>query len=292
MAQQTIAAHFDKRSDAQAAVSKIEALGIARAHIRLLPETESTSYTRSGRSSYDRMRDEGGFWASLGDLFLPDEDRYAYAEGMSRGGVTVSVTAEQTQTTRVMDILEQHGAVDMNEREAAWRREGWSGYTAGSSVAAGSADSAAAAQAARGTAGTSRDGEVIPVVEEELRVGKRVVDHGRVRIRAYVREVPVQEQVTLRDETVRVERRPVDRPITDASDPNLFRERTIEAEERDEEAVVSKEVRVKEELVVHKDVQERTQTVQDKVRRTEVEVEDERAGRTGTTGTADPQRRR
>jgi stress response protein YsnF len=63
-----------------------------------------------------------------------------------------------------------------------------------------------------------------------------------------------------------------------AADEALFRERTIEAEERDEEAIVSKEARVKEELVVKKDIEERTQTVQDKVRRTEVEVEDERTG--------------
>ncbi len=57
---------------------------------------------------------------------------------------------------------------------------------------------------------------------------------------------------------------------------DLFRERTIEAEERSEEAVVAKEARVKEELVVKKDVDQRTETVSDKVRRTEVEVEDER----------------
>ena len=54
--------------------------------------------------------------------------------------------------------------------------------------------------------------EAIPIVEEQLRVGKRQVAGGRVRVRSYVVETPVQEQVTLRDETVRVERRPVDRP--------------------------------------------------------------------------------
>jgi hypothetical protein len=41
--------------------------------------------------------------------------------------------------------------------------------------------------------------------------------------------------------------------------------------------VVAKEARVKEELVLKKDVNQRTETVSDKVRRTEVEVEDERA---------------
>jgi uncharacterized protein (TIGR02271 family) len=127
--------------------------------------------------------------------------------------------------------------------------------------------------------------EVIPIVEEQVRVGKRDVSHGRVRIRSYVVETPVTEQVNLREEHVHVERRPVDRALTGSE--NLFQERTIEAEERGEEAVVSKEVRVKEELVVRKNVEERTETVSDTVRRTEVDVEDERGkqdARTGTTG--------
>src|SRR5215208_368041 len=110
--------------------------------------------------------------------------------------------------------------------------------------------------------------------EEELKVGKREVSHGRVRVRSYVVETPVNEQVNLRQENVQVERRPANRAVGGAD--NLFRERTIEAEERAEEAVVSKEARVTEELVVKKDVGERTETVSDKVRRTEVEVEDER----------------
>ena len=95
-----------------------------------------------------------------------------------------------------------------------------------------------------------------------------------MRVRSYVVETPVSEQVNLRQENVHVERRPVDRPVGGAD--NLFRERTIEAEERAEEAVVSKEARVKEELIVKKDIEQRTETVSDKVRRTEVEVEDER----------------
>jgi stress response protein YsnF len=84
--------------------------------------------------------------------------------------------------------------------------------------------------------------------------------------------------VTLHEEKVRVERRPVDRPIAVGDD--AFRERTIEATERREEAVVSKEARVKEEVVVRREAGERTETVRDTVRRTEVEVKDE-TGRTG-----------
>jgi uncharacterized protein (TIGR02271 family) len=86
--------------------------------------------------------------------------------------------------------------------------------------------------------------------------------------------------VALRQERVSIERNPVDRPI--AAGDDAFRERTIETTETAEEAVVAKEARVTEEVVVRKQSGERTQTVSDTVRRTEVEVEDER-GRTGTT---------
>jgi uncharacterized protein (TIGR02271 family) len=281
---QTIIAHFDSRSDAQQAVQALTEAGVSQSAIRLLPEAETTSYQRTDeRSAYDHTRDEGGFWSSLSDTSLPEEDRYSYAEGMSRGGTTLAVTAEEAQVERVADIVERYGAVDMDERENTWRNEGWVGYTAASGTQAGASVGAAGATAETRSSGNAED--VIPIVEEQLRVGKRQVNHGRVRIRSFVVEMPVQEQVSLREEHVHVERRPVDRAVT--GDENLFQERTIEAEERSEEAVVSKQTRVKEELVIRKDAEERTETVSDTVRRTEVDVEDERsaqATRTGTTG--------
>jgi stress response protein YsnF len=106
-----------------------------------------------------------------------------------------------------------------------------------------------------------------------------------VRIRSYVVETPVEERVTLREERVAVERRPVDRAVGDAE--QAFQERTIEAEERGEEAVVSKETRVKEEVVVRKEADQRTETVSDTVRSTEVDVEDDRGGRIRGTNTTD-----
>jgi uncharacterized protein (TIGR02271 family) len=135
---------------------------------------------------------------------------------------------------------------------------------------------------------TSDRDEVIPVAEEELHVGKRDVSHGRVRIRSYVVERPVEEQVTLREERVAVERRPVSGTTqagTLGGDP--FQERTIEVEERSEEAVVSKEARVVEEVVVRKEADQRTETISDTVRKTEVDVEDERGTRVTGTGAND-----
>ena len=126
--------------------------------------------------------------------------------------------------------------------------------------------------------------ETIPVYEEQLRVGKRDVSHGRVRIRSYVVETPVNEQVSLHNEQVQVNRRTVDRPVT--AGEALFQDRTIEAEERAEEAVVSKDARVTEEITLSKTAENRTQTINDTVRRTEVEVEDGRSVTGAATGSA------
>jgi hypothetical protein len=50
-----------------------------------------------------------GFWDTLGDWLLPDEDRGTYAEGLSRGGYLLSVEATDAQYERVLDILDDGG---------------------------------------------------------------------------------------------------------------------------------------------------------------------------------------
>ncbi len=127
------------------------------------------------------------------------------------------------------------------------------------------------------------DEVAIPIVEENLRVGTREVEGGGVRVTQRVEETPVREQVTLRDEDVSVERRTVDRAATDADFANV-REGVVEVRERDQEAVVDKQARIVEEVVVGKEVRERTETIEDTVRRTEVDVQ-ELGGETRTRGT-------
>jgi len=123
------------------------------------------------------------------------------------------------------------------------------------------------------TAHQTTEGQTsIPVVEEELQVGKREVERGGVRVTSSVTEVPVQEQVSLREEHVTVDRRPVDRPATEA-DLRAAQGATLEVTETVEEAVVAKQARVVEEVVVGKETSQRTETIQDTVRHTDVNVE-------------------
>jgi uncharacterized protein (TIGR02271 family) len=112
----------------------------------------------------------------------------------------------------------------------------------------------------------------IPVVQEDVKVGKRLVERGGVRVFSRVVETPVNETVSLREEHVNVERHPVDQPINPA-DVEAFKDKTIELRETAEEAVVQKSARVVEEVVVGKEVSQHQQQVQDTVRHTEVDVQ-------------------
>jgi uncharacterized protein (TIGR02271 family) len=129
--------------------------------------------------------------------------------------------------------------------------------------------SVAAPTAAPATTGKGE--EVIPLSEEQLEVGKRVVDRGTTRIRRFVVERPVEQDVTLRGERVTVERRT---PIAAERAPGAgaFEERVVEVRETAEEPVVAKTARVVEEVVVGREATERTETVKDTVRREEVDV--------------------
>lgn len=113
----------------------------------------------------------------------------------------------------------------------------------------------------------------IPIIEEQLVVGKRTVEKGSARVRTTMTETPVEESVTLRQEEVHVERHAVNRPV-DASTAEAFKEGTFEVTTKAEVPVVAKEARVVEEVVVGKETTEHTETVRDTVKRTDVEVDE------------------
>ncbi len=114
-------------------------------------------------------------------------------------------------------------------------------------------------------------GDTLQLAEEFLNVGKRAVRGGTTRIRRYTVEKPVEENVTLHNERVVLDRRPVTdgRVLANAD----FTDKTISMTEMNEEAVVSKTARVVEEIGLHKEASDRVETVRDTLRKDDVEVE-------------------
>lgn len=227
----------------------------------------------------------GGVIGALVDLGIPEEEAQIYSESIRHGNVLVAAQVPDTQVSQAARIMERAGLVDIDRHADQWR---------GSAPTTGQQTRTQQPVTGSTNMDTSRtrqnnlndNDETIEIVEEDVHVGKRTVEQGGVRVRTYVREVPVEEQVRLREEHVEIERRPVDRPAT-ARDLDTFREGTIEMTEMREEAVIGKEARVVEEVHIHKDVDERVETVRDTARRTEVEVEQLGTQRSGQASNYD-----
>ncbi len=283
-----IVAMYDTDAQARSAQQALITSGVAASAIQVVARSTETG-TLGGVNAEDR---DEGVWGTIKSLFAPDEDRTAYTHAVGRGHAMLVVTPTGGMNREsIIRTLESTDPVDFDAKLEEWRQAGYdtstvhgdyAGHTAAKPVPATATPVPAALPTARATAPASTD--TIKVMEERLRVGKREVAQGAVRIRSYVVERPVEEQVTLHEEKVTIDRRPVDRPAA-VGDMGAFQERTIEARATSEEAVISKEARVVEEIGLHKQASDRTQTVRDTVRHTEVEIDDG-TGKTGTIGKA------
>jgi stress response protein YsnF len=146
------------------------------------------------------------------------------------------VDSDENQIDRIEDILNRHSPVNVHTDDAystgtsstaGTKAAGVAGFSTAAMTNAGTNASVAGANAA--ITGANAE-EAIPVVEEELQVGKRRVLRGGVRVYSRLVEQPVEESVNLQEERVRVERRPVNRPVTDA-DFQTGQEQVIEVDE-------------------------------------------------------------
>jgi uncharacterized protein (TIGR02271 family) len=293
----TLVALYDTCTDAEHVVQELLKDGFTRSDVHLALDHTEGCETQHAAVEGDSAYEGDTFFDTLVDLGVPHEEAHAYAEGVRRGGALVVVESSDDRAERGMEILRRLHPVNLHERTAQWRQEGWTGYdaTAMTSTARSSAASATrtsqeqaratAARVANQGASTRRvegDKEVtIPVVEEDIAIGKREVERGHVRIYSRVTAQPVEESVRLREEKVTVERRPVDRPATEADFAAAGKD-VIEMTEKAEEPVVTKRARVVEEVVVHKDVTEHTETVRGTERHTDVDVQREPETATAT----------
>jgi stress response protein YsnF len=243
--------------------------------------------TESSRNSLDEDRlrerrgDNDGIGDSIGRFFRNLFDNKEEAERYSsigRRNAIVSVYAESaTEAERARDILDECGAVDVDEQSTEYSS---SDNTMGMTQTASASENIDDTERTREYDSERRntfgaDGvtdQTIPVIEENINISKREEERGGIRLRSRIVERPVEENLRLRQERVNVERVPVDRPATD-SDFETFREGEVEMSETAEVPIINKEARVVEEVRLTKDVDERDEVVRDTVRKTDVEVE-------------------
>ncbi len=286
MTDQTIVAVYDFPEHAALAVRDLEAAGVPSGAISQHADADLTTGTTASAAAPVR---EQGFWASLfGGEPTSEHDTVVYDRSLKEGSTVVTVKAPEQHLTQVMDILERHNPIDMDERATSYGLASRANTTTTTTKTAPT--TSAAAPSGRDTTLHQSGEEAIPLTEEELTVGKRLVNRGTTRIRRFVVETPVEKAVTLHSEHVAVERRPVTAGTT-VSDAD-FTDRTIEVTATDEEVVVGKSARVKEEVVVNKAATDRVETVRDTVRREDVEItRDGQPTETSTTAPLPPNTR-
>jgi uncharacterized protein (TIGR02271 family) len=281
---QTVIGVFSNASEAQHAAQQLERSGFDRSMVDVstrpnmtysdLDEgtragstqsmnTGTSTGTRSNETTHrsDHRNQDDGFGEQVSrffrSLFDDDDETRTYSDAAQRGAVVSVHTTSMDDARRAVEILDDCGAIDVD----AQGRAATSGIVGGTTTTG---------------AGTGQSDITVPVVEEELQVGKREVETGGVRLRSRIIERPVEESLRLRHERVTVERTPVNRLASEYG-TDAFQEKTIEVTEHAEVPVVSKEARVVEEISIRKDVAEREETIRDTVRRTDVEMEDTRA---------------
>ena len=257
MAYQTVVAAFDTAAHAQAAVDALKAGGFHADDI----------------SMFDKNRvglQEPGLWQRMFGGGLHQYEADVYRDSLDRGGSVVSVRVPDSEVAHATGILDIHRTIDVHDRA----------ITAGIAPAA-RVEAAAAAIAAAPIVAVQKvavspklaeaHDEVLRLAEEQLDVGKRMVETGKTRVRRFVTEREVSADVTLHEEHADIIRRAV-------TDPKYIGEidwadSTIEVVETAEQALVSKTARVVEEVGLRKIGSDHVETIRDKIRRQQVEVE-------------------
>lgn len=259
----TVVGLFDHKSEAQTAMQQLIERGFVRENIDLSNRSAAGATTGAAATSATGTESAGdGISNFFNSLFGGDETTVNnYTDAASDAEAILAVQVDSSErAAEAADILDHNGAIDVDERASRYNQQNFSETSAQTT----------------GKTANLNEATSIPVIEEELQVGKREVVTGAARVKSRIIEKPVEASVRLREEHVVVNRRPVNRAVTDA-DLNNFKEGEINLTERSEVPVVAKQARVVEEVEVGKKVEERDQVISDTVRRTDVEI-DENAG--------------
>jgi uncharacterized protein (TIGR02271 family) len=257
MSYQTVVAAFDTEAHAQAAVDALKAGGFHADDI----------------SMFDKSRvglREPGLWQRIFGGGLAEHEADVYSQSLDRGGMLVSVRVPDSEVAHATGILDIHRPIDVHDRAIT------TGIAPAAKVEAAVASIAAkplevVQKVAVSPKLAEAHDEVLRLAEEQLEVGKRMVETGRTRVRRFVTEREVSADVTLHEEHADVLRRAINDPkyIGDID----WADATIEVRETAEQALVSKTARVVEEVGLRKIGSDHVETVHDKIRRQQVEIE-------------------
>ena len=266
MAYETVVAVFDTAAHAEAAIKALKAGGFADADISLFDDAR----LKAGKAAIAAGVREAGLWHRLFGRDVHQHEASVYGQTIEEGGVVVSARVLDSEVAHAIAILDLHRPVDVHDRAVT------SGIAPAAHVAAiekklDAVPLAPAQQVAVSPKLAAAHDEVLRLAEEQLQVGKQMVETGRTRVRRFVTERAVSADVNLHEEHAEVLRRAVTDPkyVGDID----WADQEIEMVESAEHALVSKTARVVEEVGLKKIGTDHVETVHDKLRRQQVEIE-------------------
>jgi uncharacterized protein (TIGR02271 family) len=290
----TVVGLFNNRNAAQTAKQELIQKGFTAENIDVSHKAATqgagsaktqSSTTQSSTTQIEVTDSVGNFFGSLFGDDQTTASNYTNAAGEADAILTVHADSEE-KARQAAEIIDRNGAIDIDAASTPDSQRNLTETTGATSQNTAHTSETTPRNTAHtsetGTHNTAnvQSGTVIPVIEEQLQVGKREVERGGARIRSRIVEKPVEASVRLREEHIIVNRHPVNRAVTDADVAN-FKRGDITVTERSEEAVVGKQARVVEEVEIGKNVTEREETIRDTVKRTEVDIEEINTKTTG-----------
>jgi stress response protein YsnF len=248
---------YDTALHAEAAKRNLETAGFSPSQISII---NTKTLALAGNKLH-----EPELWRRLFGRDVQTYEAIVYGRSVENGGVVLTIRVPETDVAKATSILNAHEAVDLRKRAVE------EGLVSGATMPSVATTSTAPPPATMVAGRSLPDEEVLRLAEEQIDVGKRVVQDGTTRIRRFVTETPVEAQVTLHEEHTQVIHRA-------SIDPNFVRDvdwtdKTIEVSETAEEPVVTKSVHIAEEVVIRKEGSDTVRTLRDKIRRQQVEVE-------------------
>ena len=266
MAYETLVAVYDTPEHADAAVKALKAAGFAESDISVF----DAARLKAGRSTFAQGVKETGLWHRLFGTDVYEHEANVYGQTIEEGGVVISVRVPSSEVAHASAVLNIHRPVDVHDRAV----------TAGMAPAAKvetieqkieAVPLAAVQQVAVSPKLAAAQPEVLRLAEEQLQVGKEMVETGKTRVRRFVTERDVVQDVTLHEEHAEVLRKAI-------SDPKYVGEidwadGTIEIIETAEHALANKTARIVEEVGLRKIGADHVETIRDKLRRQQVEIE-------------------
>jgi stress response protein YsnF len=269
----TVVGLFKHRSEVDGVMASLQNTGISRDSIKVVDHdelvkhealtAEETSSKAGIRGLLTRM------FGAQGHIEADSSASPLYTDWVRNGGLLVAVNTDESNAERVSKIMETYADVDMTKRTIKTEPER---KTTEASELKPARESVREAIIPRSEQGRRlKEEQTFPVIQEEMHVGKRKVERA-VRVFTHVTEIPFEETVTLRDETVVVEKQSANR-IASETDLKTLAESRFEVIETSEEAVVSKEAHVIEEITIGKSVVDHEEKIRGKLRKTSVDVE-------------------